>query len=194
MAKKDQTKLKDSISYDYQELAKVQVAAAYLKQGKAGAPFAKRSLEKILEKTGNDPASIKTMTDPRVMSITAENYLNFYNECRNEETVGDLLNYHSERIGREEFAKIKADFGDLSGVTYGEIQKRLKKAEYIVAGEEHNIHKQEDIEKAKKTVERLDKIMKTIDSLDMPRLSKFRAEVETAVSDESIKELYSPKA
>ena len=95
----EEKKLSDpeKLRYDWRKLALAEIADDYINQGnEEGNDLAKKSLELILQDKdigGIDP-TIKTMTDPRVIRISIENYLETYKEGYEDQTIGEIVNYN----------------------------------------------------------------------------------------------------
>lgn len=194
----EEERLQDKLKYNHNVLDLANVAKNYLKQGKQGIPFAKKTLELILEKTNStDPWMVNTLTDPEVISKTIESQLSTYDQCAEEESVSEVLKYYSKDfdtyIGdNSKIAKEKlAPFMDEN---YGKIKKQVSAAQNVIENKKENDYgSKQEVENAKKTIEKYAILINTLEMLRNQNHKNFSNEVEDYVTKESFKKMYSPK-
>jgi hypothetical protein len=192
--KKENTKsIAKSLGYDWNNLKYAEVAGQYLEQlGEKGLPYAKKSLEIILEDCEiKDPWIVKTVTDPNVLAKTIQSQLETYNQCRGEQTVGDLLQYQEiEKYLGGNMKNAEVELNPFLGENYENIIKKVAKAKYIIEGKEHDISSDKDVEDAKRIMKKYEKLIVTMDLLEQKKTSEFRNRVEDGVIKDSLKKLY----
>lgn len=188
---------KPTLNYDWNLLGNARVAQQYLAQGKEGVPFAKKSLELILSDAKiNDSWIVQTVTDPEVLRKTIENQLETYQQYKGDQTIGDLLNYYSNDISKYLGSNEKIALKELSSFKkekYSDILKKIEEAKYIIKGKEYGRSSDKEIEAAKRTIEKYQKVSLTFNLLEGLYSGRFGTRVEEEVAKDSFKELYKPK-
>lgn len=186
-----------TLNYDWNLLGNAQVAQQYLAQGKEGVPFAKKSLELILSDANiKDPWIVQTVTDPEILRKTIENQLETYQQYKGNQTVGDLLDYYSNDISKYLGDNAEIANEELARFTkekYSDILKKIEEAKYIIKGKEYGRSSDKEIEAAKKTIEKYQKVPLTFNLLERLYSGRFGTRVEEEVAKDHFKELYKPK-
>lgn len=184
------------LNYDWYLLGGAKVAADYLRQGKEGIPFARKSLELILEDAQvRDPWIVGTVTDPEVIHKTIQSQLKDYEKYRGNQTIGDLAGRYEEDITKylEDNSKTALEeLGKFSDQRYSDIQEELEKLNYIINGKKHGRSTDKEVEKAKKSIEKYEKVVATISLLEGLHYRRFGARVEEEVTRDSLRSLYAP--
>ncbi len=194
--KKEKT-LKEQLSYNHNNLELASVAQEYFKQGEAGLPYAKKSLELILKDIKfSDPWIVKTLTDPQVLKKTIENQLDTYHRARQDETIGEFFDYHKNNFEKylgENHAAEK-ELKPFMKENYGKILNEYGKAEHILKGkEEHGIGSDQEVEAAKKIMEKYQNLLITINLLKKRKFLEFKNRVEDEATKDAFKEIYHEK-
>ncbi len=194
----EELKYKDKFNYDYNTLGYAQIAEQYLKQGgQEGVLLAQKSLEKILtEAKVSDPWNVKTITDPKVLQKTIENQLGDYNQCKSEEKIEDLIDYHSgtfEEYSQGGSSRVREKLKDVLKMTYGELSFEAEKIKDKINGVKFGRTTKEDAETLKETLNVYQEVLSTIMLGESPRLDKFRSEVEYSFNKEMFKKMYPVK-
>ena len=188
----------ENLSYDWRNLGYAQVAGQYLEQlGEKGIPYAKKSLEIILKDCDiKDPWIVKTVSDPDVLVKTIQSQLETYGQCMEEQTVGNLMDYYRNDLANylgDNMPKAEAELSPFADENYGDVLKNIAKAKYIIEGKEHGRSSDEEVEVAKKTIEKYEKINTTINILKQKKISGFRNRVDEGVTKDALNQLYFPK-
>jgi hypothetical protein len=189
---------KSELKYDYRILANASVAASYLKQGEQGLPYAKKSLELILKDAKiTDPWVRKTVTDPAVMQKALKSQLETYSECAEKETVGDLLTPYENDLKKylgDNFQAYQTDLESLKDEKFSDIGKQIERADYIIKGnKKHKLFSDEEVKGAEGTINKYQRIIAAIQTLQERDLTKFKRKVEDAVLSDEFAELYKPE-
>lgn len=193
---KEEKPLKDKLSYDYNILSYAQIADDYLKRGdEQGMLMAKKTLDTILDDRKVDKADPDrvVVTDPEVLDKTIKSYLQTYDQCKGDETIASLIKYNSKTLDKYVEGGAQRALEELKSFTnmkYKDIQKKIAKARYTIAGKEVGASSDEDVEKAQKTIEKYQKVLATISSPDTLKISEFRNRVEEGLVKDSFKVLY----
>ncbi len=187
-----------NLSYDWNKLELAQVAQSYLKTGdENGMPLAKKSLELMLEDIGAEPVSRGILTDPEVAGKTINNYLREYSVHKADQTIKDFIAYHGKNIEKyvaENTPQFQEELAPFMDKKYGDILMENEKAKHILKGkEEYGLGSDKDVEDAKKTVEKYEKVITTITMLEGRKLTQLRNRVEDEVTKNNFKMLYAPK-
>ena len=182
------------LEYDWNKLELAQVAQEYLKQGEQGMPYAKKSLELVLEDIGiKDSWLVNTVTDPQVVQKTIENQLQFYAQYKQKQTISDLVDYHSKTLNDylgKDVENAKKELEPFMDKKYLDLQKEMAKAKYLIKGKELGITSDEDVEKNKKVLEKYEKVDLAIKILEGKNMGKLRERVENATMKESMQSLF----
>ncbi|MFH1503138.1 MAG: hypothetical protein ABIE36_00580 [Candidatus Diapherotrites archaeon] len=199
MAEKEKTKEeeKPSLSYDWNLLGYAKIAEEYLRQGREGIPFAKKSLELILNdiKT-EDPWIVKTVTDPEVLRKTIKNQLDTYSQCKEKQTIGDLLAYHGNDLSKYLGDNLKVaneELGKFAKEKYSDIVKKIKEANHTIMGKELGKNSDEQAEEAEKVKEQYQKVTTPFDLIEGLYFGRFRTRVEEEVTKDVLNSLFSPE-
>lgn len=195
--KKEKT-LKDKLNYPYQILSYAQIADDYLKRrDEQGILMAKKTIETLLDEAKvSDPSIRNVLSDPEVLSKTIDSQLDTYNKYKADETIGDLINYHSKTLDKYVGGGIKKVWEDLKGFAgqkYKDIKKKIAELTYVIKGIEVGKTSEEDAEKAEKELQKYKKVLMTIDSPDTLKLSEFKRKVEESAIKDNYKLLYPKK-
>lgn len=188
---------KPQLNYDWRKLELAEVAESYLKdQGERGIPYAQKSLELLLEDIGvKDSWLVKTISDPQVIQKTIKNQLEFYNKYQQEETVGDLLKYHSKTLEgylKADSKKAFEEFKSFENKKYSDIEKEVAKAQYMIKGKKQfELGSDEDIKKYEKTIKKYEKVMTVVSILKAKNKDELRRKVDDAQMKDSFKYLFS---
>ncbi len=193
---KDDTKEK-KYPYDMHILGYARIAAELLSQGEEGEHLAKKSLELILKDINRaEPWIMNTLTDnPQVIHKTIESQLHDYTQFKEEQTIGDLTEYYkgdfSKYLGEEGTRTAAVYLTEFVGEKYPDVNKKIAEAKHIIEGKEKFGRGSDgEVEKAKETLKRYQKVISTFNVLEGQRLSKFRARVEEEVAKENLQKLY----
>lgn len=191
----EKKEVKLNLSYDWNKLELAQVAEDYLKQGEKGIPLAKKSLELVLQDIGaSDPWIIKTITDPDIINKTIKNQLETYFSFKKDQTIKDFINYHGKNIETyvgENTLRLQGELKPFMDKKYGDILIENGKAQHIIEGKEkYDLGSDKDVEGAKKTLEKYQKVMLTIHKLESRKLSQLKNRVEEEEAKEFFKILY----
>ena len=190
--------LKDRLGYNhnYLELG-ASVAENYLKQGEAGIPIARKSLELLLKDIGfSDPWISKTVTDPSIVSKTIENMLDTYYKATKDETVSEIFDFYKEDfekyLGGNSVAK--DELKPYMDKDYSKILWEYEKAGHVIEGKEkYDLGSNEEVDSAKKTIEKYQKLIRTIGMIKSRKQSQFRNRVEDEVTKENFDKMYPKK-
>ncbi len=184
------------LDYNPNLLSNAIVAAEYLQEGENGMPFAKKSLELILEDAGiKDSWIVKTVTDPEVLKKTIENQLETYQRYKGNQTIGNLLDNYNNDISRYLGGNAEVALKELSRFKkerYSDIVKKIKELDYVIKGKEFGKSSDKEVETAKKAMEKYQKISLTFNLFEKLRSGKFRIRVEEEAAKDGLKELYKP--
>ena len=186
---------KEKITGDFHNLGYAQIADNYLKQGgNQGVALAQKCLEKILiENNVSDPWIISTVKNPKIIKETIDSQLNDYNECKGEETIGELIKYHSGTLNdysKGVSERILNEFNGLLNVRYKDIEEKIKLANYKIQGEKLGQTTKKDAEQAKKELEIYEKLGATISIAENSRLKGFEMGVEGSLNKEAFNQFY----
>jgi len=171
----------NSLSYDWNKLEGLAVADDYL-EGENN-ELAKRSLETILKGIGvTDPGVLETLTDKEVMKKAIQNQYALYSQGLGTQSVRDRLDYHKEIIegylGRDT-SKLYSQLGEFLDMNYVDLQQKVLTAKHVLDGAKKGIRtSQENIESAKKTIEKYSKVLRVLTSLEQKKNSEFRNKIE----------------
>lgn len=186
-----------TLSYDWNLLGYATVAGEYLKRGRDGVPYTKKSLEYILNDANiNDPWILKTVTDPEVLRKTVANQLDTYNQFKERQTIGDLVSYYNTDLTKylgDNFESASAELKEFEKEKYADIERKIAEADYIIKGGKLGKNTKEEVEKAQKIKEKYEKVTSTFDILQSLKYGKFRTRVEEGVAVDVLNEMYSPK-
>ena len=188
---------KEVLKYDWHKLEFSLLAKEYLEQGEEGMPLAKQSLELLLKDIpcGN-PGLVKTLTDERVIPLTIKNELEIYMGGYNAQTVEEMLAYHDAILkdyAGDNFSKVKEELKPFLTKKWSDILLDMEKAKHIIKGEKLKTNSKEEVESAKKTFEKYQKVYNTIKLIEQKQHSKLRQKVEDAYAKEVLESMYSPK-
>lgn len=192
--KKEPESIAEQLSYDWNILGLANVAQDYSRQGKEG--LTKKSLELLLGDIGVDPATARTITDPKVMNLATKNYLDVYNQGRAHQKVGDLLNYHGSTLEKylgENTARARAELSEYNEQKYGKILLEIEKAKHTIEGYKLGKNSKEEAKSAEETIKKYEKLRTTIVLLEQQNMASFRARVEDSYTRDVLNELYSDK-
>jgi len=197
---KEEKKLYESLGYDWRNLELANVAGEYLQRGdEEGMALAKKSLEMSLKDINcKDSWLIKTVTDPEVIQKTIQNQLADYKRCKTEsnETVGDLLKYYeetfNENVGtnREQAEKELKPFLKNK---YEDILKAYLGAQHTLKGKDLDKYDEKELKSAEKVIEKYQKVVVTINTLQNRKNSDFKYKVEKELEKEQFDRMYTPK-
>jgi hypothetical protein len=184
MAKEQtQEKLID-LGYDWRLLQGVKIADGYLKQGKAGVPYAQKSLEMILAQTGtSDPLVKKLLLEPENLQKMTKSYGDTYNQYFGEQTIGDLLEPYRNDI-KKYFGDLEDELFTFSDKKYSGILKEIDDAKYVLEGKDRNVWSKEQLEEADKTIKKYEPLLAAVELLYDQPLSEFRSELEKNMKEE----------
>lgn len=184
----EQEEKKSGLAYDFNILGYSQIAAQYLKKGDMAS--AGKSLELIAKDAKvSDPWMQAILANPKSTEIAIQSAMQTYAQFSQKQTVGDLLSYYSNDISKYIDGGIERAQEDLKGFTgteYSKIMREYLKAERVQEG----LDSKEDVEKAKKTLEKYSTVMSTIDMAQSLRASEFELRVKKEVMKDSFKEMY----
>ena len=200
MTEKKEKSIVESLSYDWNKLELAEIAQEYLQeaasQGQEDSPLARKSLELLLKDIdASDPGILKTITDPKVVPLTIKNELDFYHEGLKTQTVGDRINYYQKEIVRylgDDSGKVQEKLKPFLDTKYGDIKKKIVSAKHVLDGKKKGVEgiSDEDVESAKKTMEKYSDVTNTLQILQERRRSELRLRVEDAYYKEVLKEIY----
>ena len=199
MAKeKEITEKKLNLPYDWNKLELAQIAGDYLKEGKEGVPFARKSLELMLKDIEySDPWIVATITDPEVISKSIKNSLREYNVHKKDQTIKEFITYHAKNIEKyvgENLPQFQEELEPFMDKKYREIFQETGKAGHIIEGKEkYGLGSDKEVEAAKKIIEKYQKITLAIKMLEDRKLSQLRNRVEDEITKDSFKAFYTPK-
>jgi len=197
MAEKEAPKM--NLPYDWNKLELAQAAASYLNEGEKGLPHVQKSLELMLQDIGfADPIAAKTLSTPSIAGEAIRNYLTEYSKHKNDQTIEEFINYHGKTI--EDYlgpdsSNVEKELAPFMSKTNKDIEKEYGKAVHILEGEEseYGLYSAEDVENAKKTVEKYGKLLKTINKLEERKISAMRNRVEDAMAKDFFIKNYAKK-
>ncbi len=186
-----------NLGYDWNKLELAQAAVSYLKEGENGEPFARKSLELILENIGSSDSWLGKTVKEAPLEKAIGNCLTEYSTHKNDQTIKDYLEYNHKTIEKyvgENASVLQEELKPFMEMKYGEIVKEYEKAKDILnSKKKHNIGSDEDVKKAEKTIEKYEKIVTTISILDNKKISELKTKVEDEVNKDNFKILYAPK-
>jgi len=191
-------KTPETLGYNPLDLMYAQVAGEYLNQGtEEGVALAQKSLEKILEKRNLENWNSKTVQDPNIIQKTIKNQLDDYNAYKSNQTIGELIKYNGKSLDKYVEGgsqRVQEELSEFVDMKYGDVEKEIAIAKYIIDGEKLGVRSKEEVEKAKEKIQKYQKVALTIEMASQRDLSKFKSEVEDNAGEDSlkkvIKELY----
>lgn len=188
---------KEVLKYDFHNLELSLIAEDYLKQGEEGMHLAKTALELLLKDipSGNS-GLVKTLTDEKVIPLTIKNELEIYMEGYNAQTVEEMLAYHDAILkdyAGDNFSKVKEELKPFLNKKWSDILLDMEKAKHIIKGEKLKASSKEQVESAKKTFEKYQKVYNTIKLIEQKQHFKLQQKVQDAYVKKAFEEMYTPK-
>jgi len=191
------TEQKLKLPYDWRKLELAPVAGSYISQGEQGKPLARKALELLLEDIGYANSWLGQTVKDAPLEKAIGNCLGEYSVQNSEQTIGDYLSVNEDVLKKykaETVDALKKDLGPSMSTKYQEIFNENEKAEHIIKGKEkHNIGSDEEVERAKATTKKYEKVIPGLSIIENGKISKLRDRVETAYNQDLLDSLYSNK-
>ena len=187
------------LKYDWYLLGNAEVALNYLNHGnKEGIEHAKKSLELILKDTESGDGWIKkVLTDPEVLPKTIGSMLETYQQYRENQIIGDLMQRHTGNLEKYLGENAKVAYEELekfAGERYEDILKKIGETNHTIEGKKkYKKGSDEEVKTAEKTKEKYQKVILTLNLLEKNYRSNFQKRVEEEMIKDSLKEMYNPK-
>ena len=174
----------ENVGYNQMDLMYTQIAKRQLESGSPeGAILAKKTLERVLTMTNqNSPWLINSINDEETgygtTKTAIKNHIAQYKNYEAEQKVSDLIKYCGKTL--DSYFKginetIIEKLGKISEMKYGDIEKEISKAKYVLAGKDKG-RSEAELEKANKTIEKYEKVTTVLSGAYQKMLSEFDGE------------------
>lgn len=180
--------LENVIRYEYASLA------GHLAQSKEGQQYLPGALKSQMNRLEGDAA---TSTEIAIKHGGVEDIIKAYTgkrqDAMNLTSVGTLSEYYGKNLDSyldgTEAKKIRLELGKFADETFGDITKKLKKAKYVLDGEEHGELSDEKKNSAEAVLKKYENVMLILGMLENDKIEKLRPSAVEQSHKEALKEI-----